>query len=109
MTSIRITLSLAATAALLALTACASTSSDRYAGNVVPSEAGAMARCHYLSSISGASGLFGFFAIKGADNVKQDLLRRADVMGATHVVWERPDVGYQGTSVTAKAYRCNAP
>jgi hypothetical protein len=96
-------------AVILGLSACATTSSERYAGNVVPSEIGAVARCHYLGSISGASGLFGFFAIKGADNVKQDLLRRADVMGATHVVWDRPDVDYQGTSVTAKTYRCDTP
>lgn len=106
MKSIRTAISMTA---LLGLAACATTSSERYAGNVVPSEIGAMARCHYLGSISGASGLFGFFALKGADNVKQDLLRRADVMGATHVVWDRPDVDYKGTSVTAKAYRCDAP
>jgi hypothetical protein len=106
MKSIRILIGVIAT---LGLAACATTSSNRYAGQVVSSEIGAMARCHYLGSISGASGLSGFFAIKGADNVKQDLLRRADVMGATHVVWERPDVDYEGTSVTAKAYRCDTP
>lgn len=106
MTPLRTTLALAA---LLGLAACATPSSERYAGHVVSSEPGAVARCRDLGSISGASGLFGFFAIKGADNVKQDLLRRADALGATHVVWNRPDVDYQGTSVTARAYRCDTP
>lgn len=90
----------------VALSACGTMSSPRYAGPVVASETGAMARCQYLGDLSGSSGLFGFFALQGADNVKQELLRRADVQGATHVVWDRPDVGYQGTLVVAKTYRC---
>jgi len=84
-------------------------SSERYAGAVVASETGAMARCQYLGDISGSAGLFGFFALQGADNVRQELLRRADVQGATHVVWDRPDVGYNGTTVVAKTYRCPPP
>jgi surface antigen len=88
------------------LAACATLTSERYTGAVIASETGAMARCQYLGDISASSGLFGFLALKGADNAKQELLRRADVMGASHVVWERPDVGYQGTLVTAKTYRC---
>ncbi|RZL02135.1 MAG: hypothetical protein EOP36_08550 [Rubrivivax sp.] len=94
------------TAIVLGLAACGTMSSERYAGPVVASEPGAMARCQYLGDISGNSGLFGFFALKGADNARQELLRRADVQGATHVVWDRPDVGYNGTTVVAKTYRC---
>lgn len=90
------------------LAACGSMSTARYAGPVLASEAGAMARCQYLGDISGNSGLSGFFALKGADDIKQQLLRRADVQGATHVVWDRPDVGYTNTSVVAKTYRCPA-
>ncbi|MGH6645960.1 hypothetical protein [Aquabacterium sp.] len=103
MTHLRLILCLTLTAGLAA---CATMSSERYAGPVVASEPGAMARCRYLGDISGNSGLFGFFALKGADNVKQELLRRADVQGATHVVWDRPDVGYNGTTLVAKTYRC---
>jgi hypothetical protein len=103
MKHLRIPLCLALVASL---TACGTMSSERYAGNVIASEPGAMARCQYLGDISGNSGLFGFFALKGADNVKQELLRRADVQGATHVVWDRPDVNYNGTTVVSKTYRC---
>jgi hypothetical protein len=106
MTHLRFTLCLAIT---VGLTACSTMSSERYLGSVVTSEPGAMARCQYLGDISGNSGLFGFFALKGADNVKQELLRRADVQGATHVVWDRPDVNYNGTTVVGKTYRCPPP
>jgi hypothetical protein len=103
MTHLRLTLLLATTSGLAA---CGTMSNPRYAGSVVASEAGAVARCQYLGDMSGSSGLSGFFALKGADDVKQELLRRADVQGATHVVWERPDVDYTSTTVVAKTYRC---
>ncbi|CAH0351957.1 MAG: hypothetical protein C0487_09445 [Leptothrix sp. (in: Bacteria)] len=103
MTHLRLILLLAATGGLAA---CGTMSSPRYAGSVVASETGAMARCQYLGDISGSSGLSGFFALKGADDIRQELLRRADVQGATHVVWDRPDAGYTSTTVVAKTYRC---
>ncbi|MBC7702095.1 hypothetical protein [Aquabacterium sp.] len=103
MKHLRLTLLLAATGGLAA---CGSMSSPRYAGSVLASEAGAVARCQYLGEISGSSGLSGFFALKGANDVKQELLGRADAQGATHVVWDRPDVDYTSTTVVAKTYRC---
>ena len=105
MTHLRLPLLLAV---ISGLAACGSMS-NRYAGSVVASETGAMARCQYLGDISGNSGLSGFFALQGADSVKQDLLRRADAQGATHVVWDRPDVDYSSTTVVAKTYRCPPP
>ncbi|MDE2402233.1 MAG: hypothetical protein KGL90_11270 [Burkholderiales bacterium] len=93
----------------LGLAACASTAHERYAGAVIPVGEGSVASCNYLGTLTSTSGLFGFFAPKGVDDLKQDLLRQADVLGASHVVWSRPNVGYSGTSLTAMAYRCPAP
>lgn len=97
------------TAGLVLLAACATTTDGRYAGNVIAVEATAVGRCTLLDDLGSSSGLVGFFGPKGVDNIKQNLLRQADVIGATHVVWGVPSVGYASTSLSAKAYRCPSP
>lgn len=94
----------------LTLGACASFSSaHRYVGNVVAVPDTEVSPCQLIDEIGSSSGLTGFFGPKGVDNIKQNLLRQADVLGATHVVWGEPEVGYGSTTLKAKAYRCNAP
>lgn len=88
------------------LAACGHTSVAPYTGLVVESSIERVASCKLLDSLSGSSGLTGFFAPKGVDNVKQSLLRQADAIGATHVVWDKPIVGYESTDVRGKAYLC---
>ncbi len=59
-----------------------------------------------LGSLNSSSGLTGFFAPKGVDNIKQNLLRQADSMGATHVVWDKSNAGYDMTTLRGVAYQC---
>lgn len=90
-----------------ALGACASWSPDhRYVGSVVAVPATEVSPCQFIDEIGSTSGLTGFFGPKGVDNIKQTLLRQADVLGATHVVWGEPQVGYDSTALKARAYRC---
>jgi hypothetical protein len=91
------------------LSACAGYSSIRYAGLVVPVDATEVTPCAFLDEVSSTSGLTGFFAPKGIDNIKQNLLRQADALGATHIVWGEPVVGYDTTTLKARAYNCQAP
>lgn len=94
-------------AAALSLGACAGFSSDaRYAGPVVAVPDTEVSPCQLLDELASTSGLTGFFGPKGVDNIKQNLLRQADALGATHIVWGEPLVGYEQTSLKAKAYRC---
>lgn len=79
---------------------------ERYAGHVIEGNADMVNLCKLVGSLSSSSGLTGFFAPKGVDNIKQNLLRQADSMGATHVVWDKPSVGYDATTLTGKAYQC---
>ncbi|MFT3857304.1 MAG: hypothetical protein QM742_07360 [Aquabacterium sp.] len=78
----------------------------RYQGDVLTTESANVATCHYLGELSSTSGLTGLFAPKGVDDIKQQLLRQAEGMGATHVVWDRPAAQYDSTSLSGKAYRC---
>ena len=80
----------------------------RYQGNVVATGAANVATCKYMGELSGHSGLTGLFAPKGVDNVKQSLLKQADAMGATHVVWADSSAMPDNTSLTGKAYACPA-
>lgn len=102
MKQILITLSVLAT---LTLGACA-TAPDHYSGQVVVSNAQATERCQILGELSGSSGLTGLFGMKGVDDIRHGLMRRAEAMGATHVVWGKSTVGYFNTTETARAYRC---
>lgn len=91
----------------LLLTACNSIPNQtRYTGHVIEGNADMVSACKFLDNLSGSSGLTGFFALKGADNIKQNLLKHADAMGATHVVWDKPNVDYESTTLTGKAYLC---
>lgn len=91
--------------ATLTLGAC-STPAQHYSGQVAVSHAQAMERCEILGELSGSSGLTGLFGLKGVDDIRHDLMRRAEALGATHVVWGKPSVGYFSTTETARAYRC---
>ena len=90
------------------LAACSSTPQhhERYAGHVIDGNADMVVGCKLLETLSSSSGLTGFFAPKGVDNIKQNLLRQADAMGATHVVWDKASVGYDTTTLSGKAYLC---
>ncbi len=88
------------------LSACAAFPQERYAGPVVAVPADAVARCALIDKLHSSSGLVGFFGPKGVDNIKQNLLKQADALGATHVVWGEPSVGYDSTSLSGQAYRC---
>lgn len=89
----------------LALGAC-TTTPRQYSGDVLVSTTQATERCEVLGELSGSSGLTGLFGLKGVDDIRLDLLRRAEAMGATHVVRGQPSVGYFSTTETARAYRC---
>lgn len=89
------------------LTGCAGMQQhERYTGHVIEANPDMVTHCKLIDTLSSSSGLTGFFALKGADNIKQTLLRQADAMGATHVVWNKANVGYDETSLSGKAYRC---
>jgi hypothetical protein len=94
--------------ALSTLSACGSFPQQpaRYTGLVQAVEAEDVTPCKYLGGLYNTSGLTGLFAPKGVDNIKNTLLRQADAMGATHVVWDKPMAGYDSTSLTGKAYLC---
>jgi hypothetical protein len=92
--------------ASLGLSACGSMGHERYAGKVAVADADDVVKCKFLDDLGSSSGLTGFFAPKGVDNIKQNLLRQADALGATHVVWDKPRAGYESTTLTGKAYRC---
>ena len=91
--------------ATLALGAC-TTTPRQYSGSVMVSTAQATERCQILGELSGSSGLTALFGLKGVDDIRLDLMRRAEALGATHVVWGQPSVGYFSTTETARAYRC---
>jgi hypothetical protein len=78
----------------------------RYTGLVQTVSAEDVTPCKYLGGLYNSSGLTGLFAPKGVDNIKNTLLRQADAMGATHVVWDKPLAGYDSTTLTGKAYDC---
>ncbi|HEX5355701.1 MAG TPA: hypothetical protein VFW93_05765 [Aquabacterium sp.] len=101
-----ITLTCATLVAALAACSSAPQHHERYAGHVIEGNADMVVGCKLLDTLSSSSGLTGFFAPKGVDNIKQTLLRQADGMGATHVVWDKPNVGYDTTSLSGKAYQC---
>jgi hypothetical protein len=101
-----IAFSLTASLALLSACTSAPAAHERYSGHVIEANADMVVACKVLDTLSSTSGLVGFFAPKGVDNIKQNLLRQADAMGATHVVWDKPQVGYDSTTLTGKAYRC---
>jgi len=92
---------------IVMLTACGGIQHhERYAGHVIEANPDMVSQCKLIDSLSSSSGLTGFFAPKGVDNIKQNLLRQADAIGATHVVWDKASVGYEETSLSGKAYRC---
>jgi hypothetical protein len=95
-----------AAALLLSLLACATPGNERYAGNVIAVHPEAVIQCKFLDDLSGNSGLAGLFGPKGVDNIKQHLLKEADTKGATHVVWDKANVGYMSTTLSGKAYKC---
>jgi hypothetical protein len=102
----RATLTIALLASL-GLSACSGMPQERYAGPVmVVPDADDVAKCKFVDSLGSSSGLTGFFAPKGVDNIKQNLLRQADALGATHVVWDKPTAGLEATTLTGKAYKC---
>jgi hypothetical protein len=92
--------------ALSMLTACAGLTSERYHGKIIEARPEAMRHCTFLGSVSSSSGLTGLFAPKGVDNIHQKLLKQADAMGATHIVWDKPVAGLEDTSASGKAYEC---
>lgn len=94
--------------AALGLSACATDTDGRYAGAVQPLDEDSAVHCQLIEELSSSSGLVGFLGPKGVDNIKQNLLRQADALGATHVVWGQPVVGYDSTSLKAMAVRCPA-
>ncbi len=96
---------LTATLAALLLASCATTPVAS-SSSVRPASADAVAGCEYLDDLVGASGWYGVAASRGAENARADLLRKAESLGATHVVWADASSQYGGTSVEAKAYRC---
>jgi hypothetical protein len=89
------------------MSACSSVQHhERYAGPVQSANAEDVRHCEFLGNLSSSSGLTGLFAPKGVDNIKQNLLRQADAMGATHIVWDKATAGYESTTLSGKAYNC---
>jgi hypothetical protein len=62
--------------------------------------------CEYLDDLVGTSGWYGVFATQGIENARNEILIKAANIGATHIVWQFPSVGYGSTSVVGKSYRC---
>lgn len=101
-----LTQTLIAVTALSALGACTSFTRDRYHGKIVEAHPEAVVHCTFLGALSSSSGLTGLLAPKGVDNIRQKLLKQADAMGATHIVWDKPMAGLEDTSASGKAYEC---
>ena len=94
--------------AVAALAGCAAPSTHvASSSKVTPATIEQVARCTYIDDLVGTSGWYGVFASQGSENARQELLLRAEKIGATHVVWGQPVVTYGSTSVNGKAYRCN--
>lgn len=89
-------------AALLA--GCATTAN--LGGPVKPAEAEQVKGCAYLNDVHGSSMWYGMFASAGLDSARTDVLKRAQELGATHLVWSQPDSHFGGTTASGKAYRC---
>ncbi|HYR25430.1 MAG TPA: hypothetical protein VEQ09_06350 [Aquabacterium sp.] len=89
----------------LMLSGCA-TSPDHYGGHVTEVTENAVTRCQFLQELSSSSGLTGLFGLKGVDDIKHTLMTQAEGLGATHLVWGKPSVGYVSTTLTARTYIC---
>ena len=92
---------------LLILTGCASGvgSSPPPKGITVADEK-MVAACQFVSDVHGTSALYGVFVKRGLANARQGAMKEAKKLGATHVVFSRPNTGYGSTSASGRAYRC---
>ena len=87
------------------LVGCATTGLDTNS-TVKIVDAAAVVNCQYLDDVFGTSGYYGVFASRGIEIARRRALAQAAKIGATHIVWLSPTVGYGSTAVHAKAYRC---
>jgi hypothetical protein len=62
--------------------------------------------CHFISDIHGLSPFYGIFAAPALKSARKAAIERAAELGATHVVWDRPNTTYGSTSISGNAYKC---
>lgn len=76
---------------------------------VVPSDETQMQSrgCASLGIVEGSSSFTGpLLANAGKDNAKTEALQRAELKGATHIVWNELDLGIFMIHASGKAYSC---
>ncbi|MBL7687833.1 MAG: hypothetical protein JNJ49_07340 [Bdellovibrionaceae bacterium] len=63
--------------------------------------------CASLGIVEGSSSLNGpLLADTGKDNAKTEALQRAELKGATHIVWNELELGILEIRASGKAYSC---
>jgi hypothetical protein len=89
---------------LALLAGCATTAT--MPGPIKSAGADQVTACKYVDDVVGSSMWYGMFAAQGLDAARAEVLRNANLLGATHVVWNAPVTHFGGTSASGKAYRC---
>jgi len=76
-----------------------------HAEKIVDATAADVAQCTFLENVDGRS-VFGE-RLKGpaVEKAKEDARGNAAKLGATHIVWDKPN-STDVTTITGKAYRC---
>jgi uncharacterized lipoprotein NlpE involved in copper resistance len=64
-----------------------------------------VAQCTFLGNVSGSS--MAGMASRGMERARGTARRKAEAMGATHVVWGNVSGNYNGSSADGRAYRCS--
>lgn len=63
-------------------------------------------RCEFLGDVSGVSSWYGLFAEEGLTSARDEALKEAVKVKATHVLWTQQNVTYGSTAVHGRSYRC---
>lgn len=62
--------------------------------------------CDYLDDVVVTSSRYGIFAAAAVDDTRSGVLDKAAALGATHLVWDAPQLTHGSTTSRGKAYRC---
>lgn len=62
--------------------------------------------CKFLGDVHGVSSFYGVFAAPALESSRQAAMEQAQMLGATHVVWDTTNTNYGSTSINGNAYKC---
>jgi hypothetical protein len=65
-----------------------------------------VANCRFVGDVTGVSSMYGLFAPTGLANARDEALKEAVRLNASHVVWTGQSVVYGSTSINGRAYQC---